>query len=751
MKTGLLVLYLFTSFPTVLFKVLRGPFGCWVAFLAVAANLFWPESFPASRFLLFVITPDWLADGLRDSIFSGVVCLVVGVSLLITELGGIRRFGSCQWNFHCIASCLGCGNMESICFALTLTGREGVTGLDIIQRMRLPAIFDLGIDHNSCGNTDNSTSAAGYFCNGQNRSCQAYLTFRSQPPYNTVSTISALLSSDPSQLSQINSVLSETHSFETNQLVLVPVNCSCSGEYYQANASYVTQVSDTYFLIANNTFQGLSNCQALQYQNIYPASRLPSGVRLTVPLRCACPSKNQSDVGHVKYLLSYLVASGDSVSTIGVRFNVSTESILQANELADPGIFPFTTLLVPLQGLPSSSQTIAPPPPPPASPPPPNSSSSGSSSKTWVYVVVGILGGIALILVFGALIFCVFFRRIQKKSDSLTASDIFEAAEKPVKNNVDEESQDFLESMSGVAQSLKVYKFGELQQATDNFSPTFWIKGSVYRGSINGDLAAIKKIDGDVSKEINLLNKINHFNIICLSGICFNDGHWYLVYEYAVNGSLNDWIYNSCNDGKFLSWKQRMQIVLDVATGLNYLHGFAAPPHVHKDIKSSNILLDGDFRGKIANFGLARSAEGQEGEFSLTKHIVGTRGYMAPEYLEHGFVSTKLDVYAFAVVMMEIMTGKEVAALYEEENKKLSDVLHAVLDEDNGHESLRQFMDPSLQGNYPSELAVLLVRLIDNCLKKDPADRPSTEEMVHSLSRILNASLTWESSRNISA
>lgn len=130
-------------FPlNLLIQVCRGPFGCWVAFLAVAANLFWPESFPglnlvltitteflhlnvalilqssaliyvlyiclsASRFLLFVITPDWLADGLRDSIFSGVVCLVVGVSLLITELGGIRRFGSCQWNFHCIASCLG--------------------------------------------------------------------------------------------------------------------------------------------------------------------------------------------------------------------------------------------------------------------------------------------------------------------------------------------------------------------------------------------------------------------------------------------------------------------------------------------------------------------------------------------------------------------------------------------------------------------------------------------------------------------
>jgi serine/threonine protein kinase len=218
-------------------------------------------------------------------------------------------------------------------------------------------------------------------------------------------------------------------------------------------------------------------------------------------------------------------------------------------------------------------------------------------------------------------------------------------------------------------------------------------------------LAAIKKINGDVSKEIDLLNKINHSNIICLSGVCFNDGNWYLVYEYAVNGPLNDWIYHSSSDEKLLIWTQRIQIVLDMANGLNHLHSFNTPPHVHKDIKSNNILLDSDFRAKIANFGLARTAKWQEGQFSLTSHIVGTRGYMAPEYLENGVVSTKLDVYALGVLMLEIMTGKEAATLYEEENMQLSDVLNAVLHEEDGQESLRHSMDSSLQGNYPSEHA----------------------------------------------
>ena len=103
------------------------------------------------------------------------------------------------------------------------------------------------------------------------------------------------------------------------------------------------------------------------------------------------------------------------------------------------------------------------------------------------------------------------------------------------------------------------------------------VKVSVYHGVINGNSAAIKKMEGDVSKEINLLQMINHSSLIRLSGICFNDGQWYLVYEYAINGALSDWIINENNNGKFLSWTQRIQIALDVATGLNYLRSFTTP------------------------------------------------------------------------------------------------------------------------------------------------------------------------------
>ncbi|XP_021274028.1 cold-regulated 413 plasma membrane protein 4-like [Herrania umbratica] len=101
MQTNLLVLYLFTSFPTILFKVLRGQFGCWVAFLCVASNLFFPQTFPVARFILFVITPDWLADRLRDDIVPGILCLIILILLILTEICGIGGLENCQCNCHC--------------------------------------------------------------------------------------------------------------------------------------------------------------------------------------------------------------------------------------------------------------------------------------------------------------------------------------------------------------------------------------------------------------------------------------------------------------------------------------------------------------------------------------------------------------------------------------------------------------------------------------------------------------------------
>lgn len=596
-----------------------------------------------------------------------------------------------------------------------------------------------------CNNRNESTTALGYQCNGQNRSCQAYLTFISQPPFDSVSSISTLLGADPSELSRLNSV-SRDATFETSKSVLAPVTCSCAGSYYQANTTYVVQSLDTYLSIANSILRGLTTCQALIVQNSNVSSdSLFAGTRINVPLRCACPTNNQTDDG-VNYLLSYVIAEGQWVEMISSMFGVDTVKTLEANGLSvqDATVFPNTTLLVPLQNPPTSLDVLAPPPPPPAQQPPSTPVTpppGGGSSKTWIYAVIGTLGGLLIVLASGILIFCFYCRKRRKEgTDKVVTSQSIESIEKPINQKNDENSEiNFSESISSLAQSLKVYKYGELQLATENFSPNCRIKGSVYRGLLNGDFAAVKKMSGDVSEEINLLNKINHLNLIRLSGVCFNDGHWYLVYEYAEKGPLSDWIYGNQGNKNFLNWTQRIQIGLDVATGLNYLHSYTSPPCVHKDLKSSNVLLDGDFRAKISNFSLARSTtDGQGGEFALTRHIVGTKGYMAPEYIENGLISPKLDVYAFGVLMLEILTGKEASVLYEGMKAPLAEILTPVLQDDHEKDKiLSGFLDPSLKENYPSDLAISVLRLINSCLKNDPSGRPTMHEIVQFLSTII--------------
>ncbi|KAJ4842041.1 hypothetical protein Tsubulata_039423 [Turnera subulata] len=133
-----------------------------------------------------------------------------------------------------------------------------------------------------------------------------------------------------------------------------------------------------------------------------------------------------------------------------------------------------------------------------------------------------------------------------------------------------------------------------------------------------------------VSDEVNSLRKINHFNLISLYAACQHQGGFYLIYELMENGCLRDWIHKQtfC---EFQSWSQRIQIALDVANGLHYIHNFTDPPYVHRDISSCNILLSRHFRANIPNFSLACLAEAEEYVNSSMSLAMGGKGYLAPE------------------------------------------------------------------------------------------------------------------------
>ncbi|XP_017977387.1 PREDICTED: protein LYK5 [Theobroma cacao] len=606
--------------------------------------------------------------------------------------------------------------------------------------------------------TKDNNITRGYLCNGEQRSCQSYITFRSEPPfYNTAVSIAYLLGAEAMQISSLNKLSADVSPITAKSMVVVPVNCSCfsggNGSYYQHNASYTIKFDgETYFSISNDTYQGLTTCQAMEAQNPINFRELKVGNELTVPLRCACPTVRQTQ-GGVKYLLSYLVTWGDSISAIAETFGVDEKSLLDANELTEQDlIFPFTPLLVPLSKeptkieLPQASPPSVPSPQIPADP-----VEESKSSKKWVFIGVGIGAGFLLLLGLAGFLFC-FCRRQARPIASPPPKPPSQVKPSSDSANYTGNSWSSISSQ-GVRyaiESLTLYRFEDLGAAAGNFSESNRIKGSVYQGSFQGDAAAVKVIKGDVSSEINLLKKINHTNIIRLSGFCVHEGNTYLVYEFADKGSVSDWLHSNKFQTSFtLSWKQRVQIAYDIADALNYLHNYINPPYVHKNLKTSNILLDVNFRAKIANFGLARTFEdNDEGGLQLTRHVVGTQGYMAPEYIENGVITPKLDVFALGVIILELLSGRQAANAEKNSGGEelLAASIEGVLEGDNVREKLKNFIDPSLRPEYPLDLAFSMAQLAKNCVAHDLNARPSMSEVLVTLSKILSSSLDWDPS-----
>ena len=224
--------------------------------------------------------------------------------------------------------------------------------------------------------------------------------------------------------------------------------------------------------------------------------------------------------------------------------------------------------------------------------------------------------------------------------------------------------------------------------------------------------------------------KVNHGNLVKLEGFCIDpvQAICYLVYEYIDNGSLYSWLHE--NENEKLSWKTRLRIAIDVANGLQYIHEHTRPRVVHKDVKSSNILLDKNMRGRIANFGLAKS-----GCNAITMHIVGTQGYIAPEYLADGVVSTRMDVFSFGVVLLELISGK---LAIDEDGNALWASAGKVLEgnEEDKVRKLKNWVDKAFFDESCSmESMMNVMNVAVACVHKDPSKRPSMVDIVYALSK----------------
>ncbi|EYU32506.1 hypothetical protein ABFS82_03G095700 [Erythranthe guttata] len=229
----------------------------------------------------------------------------------------------------------------------------------------------------------------------------------------------------------------------------------------------------------------------------------------------------------------------------------------------------------------------------------------------------------------------------------------------------------------------KWFQVSELEQATNGFSEKNIIGrggfGVVYKGTLSdGTEVAVKQIldmdskcDDEFTNEAEIISKIRHRNLLALRGFCvtsesFKGKRRYLVYDYMPNGNLDDHIFNA---REHLSWPQRKNIILDIAKGLGYLHYGIKPSIFHRDIKSTNILLDSEMKARVADFGLAKQTS--EGQSHLTTRVAGTYGYLAPEYALYGQLTEKSDVYSFGIVILEIMSGRRVLVGSSEPSKIL--------------------------------------------------------------------------------
>uniref|UniRef100_A0A0A9BII4 Protein kinase domain-containing protein n=2 Tax=Arundo donax TaxID=35708 RepID=A0A0A9BII4_ARUDO len=412
---------------------------------------------------------------------------------------------------------------------------------------------------------------------------------------------------------------------------------------------------------------------------------------------------------------------------------------------------------------------LASPAPPPAPTPPQPAPSGGSGSGKWVGVGVGVGCGVLALAAILGLLFLRARRRRRGDGESgrpgKVVVDVSSSAEYGALASGKQATTTTTSSswgttplaasdVRGAVESLTVYKYSQLEKATAGFSEDRRVSGtSVYRAVINGDAAAVKRVAGDVSGEVGILNRVNHSSLVRLSGLCVHRGDTYLVFEFAENGALSDWLHGGGGGGNnTLRWRQRVQVAFDVADGLNYLHHYTNPPCVHKNLKISNVLLDADLRAKVSSFGLARAVTAADGGAQLTRHVVGTQGYLAPEYLEHGLITPKLDVFAFGVILLELLSGKEAAFADGDTGEETllwesaEEALVAGGEDDVDRVKVRAFMDPRLHGDYPLDLALAMAALALRCVAREPRARPAMDEVFVSLSAVYNSTLDWDPS-----
>uniref|UniRef100_A0A803PA77 Receptor-like serine/threonine-protein kinase n=1 Tax=Cannabis sativa TaxID=3483 RepID=A0A803PA77_CANSA len=309
-----------------------------------------------------------------------------------------------------------------------------------------------------------------------------------------------------------------------------------------------------------------------------------------------------------------------------------------------------------------------------------------------------------------------------------------ENAETNVIINRDECQEDDLE--------LPLFSLHTIRTATNNFSQNSKLGeggfGPVYRGMLEGGQEfAVKRLsmwsgqgDNEFKNEVKLIARLQHRNLVKILGCCIQGHEKLLIYEYMPNKSLDYFIFDQ-RQGRMLDWPKRFQIICGIAKGLLYLHHDSRLRIIHRDLKASNVLLDEEMNPKISDFGLARTFGGDQLEGNTSK-VVGTYGYMAPEYAFDGLFSIKSDVFSFGILLLEIISGKRSRGYYYENNGlTLIGFAWTLMKEGKAN----KLIDKCLRDSYEnSEEALRCIHIGLLCVQQSPIDRPNMSSVVVMLS-----------------
>ncbi|XP_050260561.1 G-type lectin S-receptor-like serine/threonine-protein kinase At4g03230 [Quercus robur] len=341
-------------------------------------------------------------------------------------------------------------------------------------------------------------------------------------------------------------------------------------------------------------------------------------------------------------------------------------------------------------------------------------------------------------LLLGLFVYCVWKKlRMTSKGEDLVQLDLGMTIKS-------ENSELLEENKSGDIRKKEVkmplFSFTSVSAATDNFSDANKLGeggfGPVYKGILlKGDLVAVKRLSRrsgqgweELKNEAMLIAKLQHNNLVRLFGCCIERDEKILVYEYMPNKSLDFFIFDQ-EKRKILDWQMRIRVIEGVAQGLLYLHQYSRLRIIHRDLKASNILLDTKMNPKISDFGLARIFEGNESQAN-TNRIVGTYGYMSPEYALEGLFSIKSDVFSFGVLLLEIVSGRKNTGFYQTDSFHLLGYAWELWTSDRGSE----LVDPLLDDVSSVCAALKYVNIGLLCVQESAADRPTMSDVVAMLS-----------------